>query len=628
MSPELARAHPDIATYAVRGIDDPSITGRLDLTPAGFHAMLSSPGGTVFIDPDSSGNYRSFYKRDFISAGNAMPADRGCQVSEAVVDAADTHSAALAERTVSSVHRRIYRLAVAATSGYSQYFGNSESLITSNITTAINRINQIYGRDLAVLLELTAVLAYTDPFSDPFRNLTTSQMLAKNQEVLDFEFGINSYDLGHLFDVSGGGLAQLGAACTSLKAHGFSGFPAPDSDVFYIDLLSHEIGHQLDATHSFNGSTDSCGGINRSPITAVEPGSGSTIMAYAGICGGENIQSNSDPVFHAASIQQINGFVFTGTGRNCGTLVTTGNALPTSIDAGPSVTIPQGTPFALTAQVTSDPDGDTLSYQWEQMDAGITPTTVATLGTDQGDNPLFRSFVPKSTPTRFFPRLSSLLSGVSDKAETLPTALRNLNFRVSVRDGNSGLGDDDLVVSVNPTMGPFQINSVTQGSGTLTIDWDPADTSIFCPELHVGLLAFSNDGTTYCDTADNPDLDLNPTPLISNAAGSTTISLPTSLSVTRARLMLSCSTNVFFALSDTDLTITTPNPPVASNCKTVDGETVAHGGIPLPPTNGSLNLGGGGGGALFWLPLWLIVSGLFRSVMASGRRSVLNYSGK
>ncbi|MCU7798111.1 MAG: hypothetical protein KZQ75_13380 [Candidatus Thiodiazotropha sp. (ex Myrtea spinifera)] len=621
MSPALADKHPEISTYSVKGIDNPAITGRLDLTPAGFHAMLSTPGGTVFIDPDKSGNYRSFYKQDFVTASEGATADHVCRLGELGSGAVDFHqpSVTTALRTVSSNQRRVYRLAVAATGEYTQYFGGNTSLAVSNIVTAVNRVNQIYGRDLAVQLQLTATLIFTDPFSDPYSHPDAFTMLSQNQDALDFEVGVDSYDLGHLFGLAGGGLAQLGAACTNLDAHGYTGFPTPDSDVFYIDLLAHEMGHQLDATHSFNGSTDACSGLNRSPITAVEPGSGSTIMAYAGICGGEDIQANSDAVFHSTSIQQINNFVFSGVGRTCGTLVSTGNAIPTLIDAGPAVTIPQGTPFVLTGQASGDPDGDMLSYQWDQIDVGPTATTVTTLGTDLGDNPLFRSFLPKSTPTRYFPRLSSLLAGSVDKAETLPTTPRNLNFRLTVRDGNSGLGDDDRVVSVASATGPFQINSVTQGAGTLVIDWDPADTASFCNTLNVSLMAFANDGSTYCDAEDNPDLDLG---TLVNASGSDVISLPTSLSVTRARVMLSCATSVFFAFSDTDLTISTPNAPVASDCKTIDGEVVAHGGVTTPPApGGGVNLpSGGGGGALFWLTLWLTMGGLLKHLSERGRR--------
>ena len=209
-------------------------------------------------------------------------------------------------------------------------------------------------------------------------------------------------------------------------------------------------------------------------------------MAYAGICGAENLQNNSDAVFHAASIDQINNFVFAGSGSSCGSLTSVSNGVP-DVDAGATVIIPQGTPFVLTIDELTDPNGDTLSYQWDQMDANGTVTDAATFGQDLVDNPLFRSFIPKNTPTRYLPRLSTLLSGVSDPAETLPTTNRSLNFRLTVRDGNSGVAGDDRVVNVNTGMGPFTIIDVIQVGGNLEIQWNPADTGAICSELDVSL---------------------------------------------------------------------------------------------------------------------------------------------
>jgi hypothetical protein len=611
LSTELAQAHPEIETYSVRGIDNPAITGRLDMTPVGFHAMLSTPAGTVFIDPDDNANYRSFFKKDFIAETEVATADRVCHLNheEGGIEGISTASIGYAARVVSSSSRRIYRLAVTTTSGYSQVFSNSPSLIFSNVVTAINRVNQVYARDLGVLFQLNAVLANIN--AAPFLGLTTSEILAKNQQLLDAEIGVDGYDLGHVFGVSGGGLAQMGAACTTLKAHGFSGYPSPNNDVFYIDLLAHELGHQLNASHTFNGSTRACSGINRVASSAVEPGSGSTIMAYAGICGAEDLQRNSDAVFHATSIEQINNFVFAGSGSSCGSLASFFNTVP-DVDAGTTVTIPQGTPFVLSINELTDPNGDTLSYQWDQMDANGTITTDTTFGQDLGDNPLFRSFVPTNTPTRYFPRLSTLLSGVPDSAEVLPTTNRNLNFRLTVRDGNSGVAVDDLVVIVDQGMGPFLINSVVQGGGGLVVDWDPADTSLFCPNLNVSLVAISDDGSTFCDVEDNSDLSLA---TVVNANGGGTIGfLSATPSISRARLKLSCASGIFFALSDTDLSISTSNSQAATNCKAVDGTAIAHGTVSISPSTGGVIQGGvkgsGGGGAMLLFAILLFMTGL------------------
>ncbi|MEJ2453436.1 MAG: M12 family metallo-peptidase [Candidatus Thiodiazotropha sp.] len=623
LSPALAARYPEVATYSVQGVDNPAVSGRLDMTPEGFHAMLTTPSGSVFIDPDASGSYRSYYKQDYAAAATDESAQHVCHLDE-LGDAAflESPDQPLAQRSLFTNSRRVYRLALVATGEYGSYFGTQTQAVNTMITT-INRVNQIYGRDLAVQLQISDVIVYLNPVTDPFSDPNSpATMLLENQDLLDYEVGLDNYDIGHLFGRSGGGLAMVGSACTTSRAMGYTGHPTPDvGDPFDIDFVAHEIGHQLSATHSFNGTTDNCSGSNRSAATAVEPGSGSTIMAYAGICGGEDLQNNSDATFHAASMQQVRNFTANGAvGASCGTLVSTGNTLPSTISAGVDVTVPQQTPFVLTGSAGADPDGDTLSYQWDEMDANGTATTVTTIGQDLRDNPLFRSFVPKSTPTRYFPRLSTLISGVTDIGETLPTTSRTLRFRMTVRDGNSGVGDDDVNVTVDASQGPFVITGgVLNNAGNLaggttqTLTWDPNNTETDCPEVTINLLSISSDGTTYCDVTDDTLLGPADTSGIPNI-GSASVTLP-SAQIARARVMLSCDNNVYFALSDNDFSVNAASPVIASDCKRLDGEPLEHGSVFVSHSvsGGSVSTGGGGGGgALFVLPLLLLAGGLSR----------------
>ncbi len=272
--------------------------------------------------------------------------------------------------------RRVYRLALAATGEYTQYHGGTVADALAAMVTAINRVNQIYGRDVAiqfVLVSTTDSVIYTDPDTDPYTNLSGFTMLTENQANLDAVIGSINYDIGHVFSTGGGGIAIVGGTCRAdFKAQGVTGRPDPEGDLFYIDLVAHEMGHQMNAPHSFNGTTLNCAAPNRVAESAVEPGGGSTIMSYAGICGVEDLQNSADAIFHSLSIQQIIGFSTSGAGASCGTLNTTGNNAPV-VSGGSDYIIPRETPFVLEGSAT-DVDGDTLSYQWDQMDVNGTAT--------------------------------------------------------------------------------------------------------------------------------------------------------------------------------------------------------------------------------------------------------------
>ncbi|MEJ2609015.1 MAG: M12 family metallo-peptidase [Candidatus Thiodiazotropha sp.] len=523
---------------------------------------------------------------------------------------------------MSSNQRRIYRLAVAATGEYTAYFGGQVSVALAQIVTAINRVNQIYGRDLGIQFQLVGNndrIIYSSSESDPYTQSASSipTMLEENQQNLDYILGADNYDIGHLFGVVGGGLASVSSACQEFKAQGYTGTPEPDNDVFYIDFVAHELGHQLSATHSFNGTAVNCGGINRDPEMAMEPGSGSTIMSYAGICGEENLQSNSNATFHAISIQQIHAFITRGGGSQCGSLVSTTNHAPI-VDAGATgedaiYTIPAGTPFRLTGQA-SDQDGDTLSYQWDEMDAGgdSGATDASTIGTDIQANPLFRSFLPKTTPERYFPRLSLLITGSSDIGETLPEVVRELNFRLTVRDGESGVAYDDLIISVNDKLGSFKVTGGSLNSGgsfsggtRQSLNWSVAATDSICPEVEISLLSLSKGDSpvSYCDHWE-AGLDKLNLGRFANS-GSALIELP-DISLQRGRVMLACANGPFFDLSDRSLQIE-GQAVMASDCKPMDGETLEHGSLFTDAGSATKfdSPGGGGGGALGWLNLLL-----------------------
>ena len=358
MEPELAAKYPEIRTFIAQGVDDPFASGRLDLTPHGFHAMILSPKGMVFVDPyskESSDFYFSYYKKDY--SPNEIVQSWECEVldteSEVVNEIRNLVSSGSVDYSGEAL--RTYRLAVAATAEYTAFHGGTVASGQAAIVTAMNRVNGVYEREVAIRMILVAnnnLLVYTNAATDPYTNSDGFSMLGQNQTNIDAVIGDANYDIGHVFSTGGGGVANFGVPCrTGLKARGVTGLPTPTGDPFFIDYVTHEMGHQWAGNHTFNGSSGSCAGGNRNDATAYEPGSGSTILAYAGICSPQNLQPNSDAYFHGISLDEIIAYSTLSFGNSCAVMTATGNNAPI-VNAGPGgYTVPISTPFTLTGSV-------------------------------------------------------------------------------------------------------------------------------------------------------------------------------------------------------------------------------------------------------------------------------------
>ncbi|HEX4954390.1 MAG TPA: zinc-dependent metalloprotease family protein [Thermoanaerobaculia bacterium] len=551
MAPELAARMAALGwpmqTYLARGIDRPSARGRFDWGgPDGFHAMIESPEGTYFIDPYWKGD-RALYI-SYLRADLTREAPFECEVH----GEAPPQGVSLRGDTSGALRR--YRLAVAATGEYTQDQGGTVAAAQAAVVTTINRVNQVYERDFSVRLELVADnmdLIYTDGTSDPYTNGNCPAMWSQNQVNVDTVIGNANYDIGHVFGLGGAGKGKLRSVCDSaVKAQGCTHGNPPQGDAFDIDYVAHEMGHQFGGHHSFNGEAGNC--LNAWTTGAsYEPGSGSTIMSYAGICLTDNLQGNSDAYFHRRSLDQILSFV-AGAG-NCFTSDPGVNPSAPTVDAGSSYTIPVGTPFELEAQNGTDSDGDPLTFTWEQFDLG-TQEPLAT--GDDGVQPIFRSFDPTSNPVRVFPKLPALLSGSSSVGETLPVTDRTLTFQVTVRDNHAGGGresKDSTTITSTTSSGPFEVNAPNGGETLVdqaTVSWDVASTTAAPVGAAAVDISLSIDGgMTY------------PFRLASGTPndGSETVNLP-AVATTTARVKVKGAGNVFFDISNANFTVSPAAP--------------------------------------------------------------------
>ena len=578
MDPKLAAKFPDIKTYAGVGIDDPAASIRLDLTPLGFHAQVLTPAGegAYYVDPyfhNDQSVYASYYK---IEANNTH--DVAADHDDVIEGMTAGLNAKTPHRTTSNgaatVSLRTYRAAVAATGEYTAFHGGTVAAGQAAIVTAMNRVTGIYETELAVRMVLVAnnnLLVYTNAGTDPYTNNDPNSLVTENQSNVKAVIGSANYDIGHVFSTAGGGLAGLGVVgADSVKARGETGVSAPVGDPFYVDYVAHEMGHQFGATHTFNTSTDA----NRSAANAYEPGSGSTIMGYAGITG-DDLQPNSDPYFAWRSIDEILTLVDV-TRPTIGTRTATTNAVPT-VSGGPNYTIPINTPFALTA-TGSDPNGDTVYYSWEEADAG----TAATLEQgDVGNNPIFRVYNPTTSPTRTFPILSTILAGLGQTpgsegpVEVLPTTSRAMKFYPVVRDKKAGAGGTNVTTGTFVTVtsvaaaNAFQITNLNTttvnlvGGSTQSVNWNVAGTTANgINTANVQILMGTDGGQTF------------PTVLASSTVndGTENVVIP-NINSSSARFKVAAVGNIFFDINNTSATITASATPTKVTAVTIDSGT-------------------------------------------------------
>jgi len=559
MEAGLAAKYPRLQSFKGWSSSPGVGPARFSLTAKGFHAAIDTEDGTVYIDPAAGPNgthYRSYY-----IGQRALPDDFArfrCETGDgdATDLSVDQPRRGVDFRNEDPLDLRVYQLAMACTGEYAQFHGGTVEQVLSAMLVKVDRINQIFERDLAirlVLVDNNDKVVFLDAAEDPYNNGDPSAMLAANPRVLNDSLGFINYDIGHVVGTSSsfGGIANLGGVCGIEKGQGASTSRRPEADPFIVSILAHELGHQFDAQHSFN----SCHNVN--PSTAYEPGGGTTIMSYAGICSDNtnNLQSFTDDYFHVISLEEIYRYTTEGSGRGCATPIPTANRPPSvRIPLQNGFHIPVNTPFELRADA-DDPDGDALTYSWEQFDLG---PELSPPGSPQGDSPLFRSFQPEASPVRVFPKLEKIINGGFDRSEVLPSYARNLTFRCTVRDNHPEAGGVDwaeVSFRSDRTAGPFRVLQPNGGpeqgweAGAYTsVTWEVANTDnerVNCQLINIRLSV--DGGRTY------------PYTLLENTPndGQAFVTVPNIMS-NQARLRIEAADNIFFDISNTDFEIWPP----------------------------------------------------------------------
>ena len=601
---KTAAQFPEIKNYSGQGVDEPSAVMRFDLTIDGFHAVILSTKGTIFIRPYARGDaehYIVYFLHD--EQGGR---DNRCFAQELtdklpVAPARDLN-------TINQGNLRTYFVAAAATAEFTNQFrlpGDTDAMVKDralgDINTVVMAISAVYQRDLSVRLTLITNLAiiFTDTNTDGYSSGdlscdndpdTKDCLTEQNQAILDTIIGPDNYDIGHVFDVGdasggGGGMGEIASVCQAgQKGKGTTG---GRTNTF---LAAHEMGHQFGASHTFNANSfGACASLNgfpqRAAASAYEPASGSSIMSYAGTCsdgsGTANLQGNRDLFFNASSLEQIVTYTRSGGGSSCGSETLTGNN-GLSMSFSQSVTVPAQTPFQLfvLAQDIDPGTGTSETVSWEESDLGPPSPPDA----DDGERPIFRVYPPTTVQTRNFPRLDYILNNGNVPpatyncgtaavpvncltGEILPTVQRTgpdpddpMVFKAVARDNDSRGGAINIViVRVHIIAGnPFKITTpsnivpTTWVQGTRQqVRWDTANTEnapVDCDSVKITLSV--DGGQTF------------PIVLAANTPndGSETIALPEDLPlVNNARLKIESiipgNSHRFFDITDLNITI-------------------------------------------------------------------------
>jgi subtilisin-like proprotein convertase family protein len=569
MAPELQAQFPAVRSYTLAG---EQLSGRLASSPQGVHGVLHSPQGDYFIEPYAQGADR--FHLLYTPANVIMDdASASCGVTPDLFESPLTGMEPPERRATTPAGRgrsgaapldlRVYRMALACTGEFAQQKGGTVDNVVAAFNASMTLVNDIFEREVAVRLQLIPNnnnLIFLNGNTDPYLNPTDGAGLLDQNIAAFASVGINieMYDVGHVFTIGCsdgiGGIAG-GGVCTTAKMRGVTCHSSNNVEAIARRIMAHEIGHQFSVSHSWSNCPSSLDQLAAN--WAYEPGSGSTIMSYAGSCGSNNVQSDSDDYFSVGSLEQFITYSRELNGSTCGEVVPTDNTEP-MIDwpYTDGFVIPIGTPFELSATATDLEDQNRLTYCWEQYDLG--PTTQ--LGMPSGSAPIFRSLPPVPENYRTFPRMANIVSGTNSNTEVLPTYSRDLTFRMTVRDNHPGAGAavwEEVAFRSTATAGPFVVTSPDTDSPTWRVGeyrevtWEVANTRsapVNCQAVDIRLSL--DGGFTY------PILLAEAAP----NTGSAFVTVP-DVTGNQMRVRVEAADNIFFDISNQNFRIAAPTAP-------------------------------------------------------------------
>ncbi len=568
MEKPLSEKYPMIKSYKGYSIDRTKIA-RISISPYGFYGSIRTHEGPIYIDPYAD-NQTDYYISYFTK--NHRPdasTNTSCGTKGSSLDPNDVipgENFVDFRSPTDVLPLRTYRFALACTGGWGQFQSSVESAL-AKMVTGTNRLNLIFESEMGIRLLLLGnndLLIHLNPNTDPYPNNQsgTNQefpnwqqgCLYTNTGVVNGIVGFTNYDIGHIWSNCSdtGGVAFLGSACNNNKGGGVTCIGG-NSNVtnVVVNITAHELGHQFSANHSFNH----CDQDNENIGTGFEPGSGSTIMSYAGLCGPQNVQGFNEDNFNVGSLQEMVQFTRIGSVQCAEEIETTNNEPTATIPLDDDFYIPIETPFEMTGIGEDEDENDVLTYSWEQYNFG----PLSDLGVPIANAPSFRVFYPSENPTRVFPRIDKIINKTFEKTEVLPTYSRNYRFRFVVRDNNEEAGAiawDEVEFNAVAEAGPFLVDYPNFGENfevgqTIEVVWDVANTDvgpINCEKVDIFLS--TDGGFTYpIQLAGNEDND-----------GSAEVIVPLALG-NQNRVKVKARDNIFFDISDFNFIIDEPSTP-------------------------------------------------------------------